>query len=208
MQNRTSSVLDLSGIVPQSSNENSNLADTSEVSHVDHDQFTANAEGRTDVELPDDCRIDHIVHHSDGKDALGSGVAEESVDLMAQSENSPSVTDLNECVGAALYEVTDAISEDDSTDSSASSKVEDEFIQINGLASFGVSPLSKRQMQRKGSSYGQKKIRKIVAALSEKLGNGIFLQHPTAKVQQMGVLGHLNDLPLKPAYNVPWKIKY
>ncbi|KAL5493367.1 hypothetical protein EMCRGX_G014541 [Ephydatia muelleri] len=171
MQNRTSSVLDLSGIVPQSSNENSNLADTSEVSHVDHDQFTANAEGRTDVELPDECRIDHIVHHSDGEDALGSGVAEESVDLMAQSENSPSVTDLNECVGAALYEVTDAISEDDSTDSSASSKVEDEFIQINeGLASFGVSPLSKRQMQRKGSSYGQKKIRKIVAALSEKLG--------------------------------------
>ena len=29
----------------------------------------------------------YIVHHSDGEDALGSGVAEESVDLMAQSEN-------------------------------------------------------------------------------------------------------------------------
>ena len=111
------------------------------------------------------------MHHSDGEDGIGSGVAEESVDLMAQSENSPSVTDLNECVGAALYEVTDAVSEDESTDSSTSSKVEDEFIQINvGLASIGVSPLSKRQMQRKGSSYGQKKIKKVVEALSEKLG--------------------------------------
>ena len=52
MQNSTSSVLDLSGIVPQSSSKNSNLADTSTsgVSHVDQNQFTANAEGRTDVE--------------------------------------------------------------------------------------------------------------------------------------------------------------
>ena len=42
MQNSTSSVLDLSGIVPQSSSENSNLADTSTsgVRHVDQDQFT------------------------------------------------------------------------------------------------------------------------------------------------------------------------
>ena len=55
-----------------------------QVNHVDHDQFTANAEGRTDVELPDEGQIDHIVHHSDGEDALGSGVAEESVDLMAK----------------------------------------------------------------------------------------------------------------------------
>ena len=159
MQNRTSSVLDLSDMVPQSSSENSNLADTSGVSHVDQDQLTANAEDRTDVELPDE---------GHGEDGIGSEVAEESVDLMAQSENSPCVTDLNE---AALYEVTDAISEDESTDCSASSKVEDEFIQMNvGLASFGVSPLSKRQMQRKGSSYGQKKLRKVVEVLSEKLG--------------------------------------
>ena len=99
------------------------------------------------------------MHHSDGEDGIGSGVAEESVDLMAQSESSPSVTDLNECVGAALYEGTDAVSQDDS---SASSKGDGEFIQINvGLASFGVSPVSKRQMQRKRSSYGQKKIKKL-----------------------------------------------
>ena len=98
--------------------------------------LTANAEDRTDVELPDESH--------------GEDVAEENVDLMAQSENSPCVTDLNE---AALYEVTDAISEE-STDCSASSKVEDEFIQMNvGLVSFGVSPLFKRQMQRKGIKF-------------------------------------------------------
>ena len=75
---------------------------------MDHDQLMANAEGRTVIELPDEGLIDH---QSDGEDVIGSGVAEESVDLKAQSENSPSVTDLNECVGAAWYEETDAVSE-------------------------------------------------------------------------------------------------
>ena len=45
------------------------------------------------------------------------------------------------------------------------------LINLNeGLASLAVSPISKYQMQRKGSSYGQKKIRKVVEVLSAKIG--------------------------------------
>ena len=108
------------------------------------------------------------MHHSDGEDGIRSGVAEESVDLMAQSENSPSVTDLNECVGAALYEGTDAVSQDDS---SASSKGEDEFIQINvGLASFGCHLYQSARCKGSGVHMVRKKFKKVVEVLSEKLG--------------------------------------
>jgi hypothetical protein len=56
-----------------------------------------------------------------------------------------------------------------------------------GLASFGVSPLSKRQMQRKGSSYGQKKLRKVVEVLSEKLG---VSNHPDGDAD-IEIIAHL-----------------
>ena len=95
------------------------------------------------------------MHHSDGEDGIRSGVAEESVDLMAQSENSPSVTDLNECVGAALYE----------------GKGEDEFIQINvGLASFGCHLYQSARCKGSGVHMVRKKFKKVVEVLSEKLG--------------------------------------
>ena len=40
------------------------------------------------VELPHEDPIDHIMHHSDVEDGISFGGAEESVDLMAQCENS------------------------------------------------------------------------------------------------------------------------
>jgi hypothetical protein len=55
--------------------------------------LTANAEDITDVELPDE---------GHGEDGIGSEVAEENVDLMAQSYNSPCVTDLNEAAVVKL----------------------------------------------------------------------------------------------------------
>ena len=98
------------------------------------------------------------------EDGSGSGVAEASKDVKDRSESSPSsVTDLIEYVGAAWYE--DTLAEDKSTESSASnrtdsSELDSELMNLNeGLASFGVSPISKYQIQTKGSSLGQKKIR-------------------------------------------------
>ena len=180
MQNTSSSALHRSDSVPQHSTEKSSWADTSfliqgVVDHEGHDQLATDAEGST--ELPDEaCDLNKTTRCTD-EDGSGSGVAEASNDVKDRSESSPSsVTDLNEYVGAAWYE--DTLAEDESTESSSSvsnhtdgSELDSELFNLNeGLASFGVSPISKYQMQRKGSSYSQKKIRKVVEVLSAKIG--------------------------------------
>ena len=129
------------------------------------------------IELPDEgCDLNKTTRCTD-ENGSGSGVSEASKDVKDRSESSPSsVTDLNEYVGAAWYE--DTLAEDESTESLSSasnhtdgSELDSELINLNeGLASFGVSPISKCQMQRKGSSYGQKNIRKVVVVLSAKIG--------------------------------------
>ena len=138
--------------------------------HEDHGQLTTDAEGS--IELPEEgCDLNMTTRCTD-EDGSGSGVAEARKDVKDRSESS--VTDLNEYVGAAWYE--DTLAEDENTESSASnhtdsSELDSESINLNvGLAAFGVSPISKHQMQRKGSSYGQKKIRKVVEVLSAKIG--------------------------------------
>ncbi|KAL5502812.1 hypothetical protein EMCRGX_G009645 [Ephydatia muelleri] len=162
MQNTSSSALHLSDSIPQHSTEKSSWTDTSfliqrVVDHEGHDQLTTDAEGS--IELPDEgCNLHKTTRCTD-EDGSGSGVAEASKDVKDRSESNPSsVTDLNEYVGAAWYE--DTLAEDESTESSSNAR----------LASIGVSPISKYQMQRKGSSYGQKKIRKVVEVLSAKIG--------------------------------------